>query len=141
LVEKNNLFTQLSPMHKEKIITALRHNRHVVGYLGDGINDAPALRAGDVGISVDSGANIAKESSDIILLEKNLMVLADGVMEGRRIFVRDGQLAVVGAHLLLEYRGSQDYAGHLSSILPDKLTQPNGGNHRRKDLWSWRTLY
>ncbi len=87
LVEKNNIFTQLSPMHKEKIITALRHNRHVVGYLGDGINDAPALRAGDVGISVDSGANIAKESSDIILLEKNLMVLADGVMEGRRIFV------------------------------------------------------
>lgn len=86
LVEKNNIFTQLSPLHKEKIITALRHNRHVVGYLGDGINDAPALRAGDVGISVDSGTNIAKESSDIILLEKNLLVLGDGVMEGRRIF-------------------------------------------------------
>ncbi|MFA5126828.1 MAG: magnesium-translocating P-type ATPase [Patescibacteria group bacterium] len=86
LVEENNIFARLSPLHKERVIRALRQNQHTVGYLGDGINDAPALRAADVGISVDGGANIAKESSDIILLEKNLLVLKDGVLEGRRIF-------------------------------------------------------
>lgn len=85
-VEENTIFARLSPLHKERIIRALQKNGHVVGYLGDGINDAPALKAADVGISVDSGVDIAKESSDVILLEKNLLVLEEGVIEGRRVF-------------------------------------------------------
>ena len=64
-----------------------RSKGHVVGFMGDGINDAPALRAADVGISVDNAVDIAKESADVILLEKNLMVLEEGVLEGRKVFV------------------------------------------------------
>lgn len=81
-----NIFAKLTPMQKEKIVTALRSADHTVGFMGDGINDAPALRAADVGISVDTAVDIAKESSDIILLEKDLSVLFEGVREGRRIF-------------------------------------------------------
>lgn len=84
--ESANVFARISPLDKERIIRALRSHNHVVNYLGDGINDAPALRAADVGISVDTAADIAKESADIILLEKNLGVLKDGVLEGRKIF-------------------------------------------------------
>jgi P-type Mg2+ transporter len=80
------VFAKLSPSHKERIIHALQNKGHVVGFMGDGINDAPALKASDVGISVDSAVDIAKESSDIILLENNLLVLEQGVMEGRRVF-------------------------------------------------------
>ena len=84
--EVNTVFAKLSPSHKERIIHALQSKGHVVGFMGDGINDAPALKAADVGISVDSAVDIAKESSDIILLENSLLVLQDGVMEGRRVF-------------------------------------------------------
>jgi Mg2+-importing ATPase len=84
--EKTTIFAKLSPSHKERIIRALQSKGHVVGFLGDGINDAPALKASDVGISVDSAVDIAKESSDIILLENSLLVLKDGVQEGRRVF-------------------------------------------------------
>ena len=84
--EKTTIFAKLSPSHKERIIRALQSKGHVVGFLGDGINDAPALKAADVGISVDSAVDIAKESSDIILLENSLLVLKDGVQEGRRVF-------------------------------------------------------
>jgi Mg2+-importing ATPase len=80
------VFAKLSPAHKERIIRALQRKGHVVGFLGDGINDAPALHAADVGISVDSAVDIAKESSQIILLENSLLVLRDGVAEGRRVF-------------------------------------------------------
>jgi Mg2+-importing ATPase len=80
------VFAKLSPIHKERIIHALQKKGHVVGFMGDGINDGPALKAADVGISVDSAVDIAKESSDIILLENNLLVLEQGVMEGRRVF-------------------------------------------------------
>jgi Mg2+-importing ATPase len=86
LVKTTNIFSRLSPMQKERVIHALRANGHIVGYLGDGINDAPALKTADVGISVNNAVDIAKESADIILLKKNLMVLEDGVVEGRRIF-------------------------------------------------------
>jgi P-type Mg2+ transporter len=86
-VETVNVFTKLNPLHKERIVRALRANGHVTGYLGDGINDAAALHAADVGISVDSGVDIAKEAADIILLEKSLAVLEQGVIEGRRTFV------------------------------------------------------
>jgi len=85
-VEQHGVFAKLAPMHKERIVRALRSRGHVVGYMGDGINDAPALRAADIGISVDSAVDIAKEAADIILLEKSLMVLDDGVVEGRTTF-------------------------------------------------------
>ena len=86
LAEKNNVFARLSPSQKESIITALQSRRHVIGYMGDGINDAPSMRAADVGISVDTAVDVAKESADIILLEKSLLVLEDGIIEGRRVF-------------------------------------------------------
>jgi P-type Mg2+ transporter len=85
-VETHTVFAKLAPQHKERIVAALRANGHVVGYMGDGINDAPALHAADIGISVDSGVDIAKEVADLILLEKSLLVLDEGVVEGRRIF-------------------------------------------------------
>ncbi len=86
-VEANTIFARLTPAHKERIVRTLRKRGHVVGFLGDGINDAAALRAADIGISVDSAVDIAKEAADIILLEKSLMVLNEGVLEGRRTFV------------------------------------------------------
>lgn len=85
-VEHTNIFARLAPMQKQRVVDALRANGHVVGYMGDGVNDAPSLRHADVGISVDTATDIAKESSDIILLEKSLSVLKDGVYEGRRIY-------------------------------------------------------
>jgi Mg2+-importing ATPase len=85
-VEKTTLFARLSPAHKQRIVRALRGKGHVVGFMGDGINDSPALRAADIGISVDTAADIAKESADLILLEKDLMVLDRGVIEGRKVF-------------------------------------------------------
>lgn len=85
-IKDKQIFAKLTPLDKERIVQALRDMGHVVGFMGDGINDAPALRAADIGISVDSAADIAKESSDIILLEKSLAVLQDGVLEGRKIF-------------------------------------------------------
>jgi Mg2+-importing ATPase len=85
-VEQASLFAKLSPEQKERIVRVLQRNGHVVGFLGDGINDSPALRSADIGISVDTAVDIAKESADIILLEKNLMVLEEGVIEGRRTF-------------------------------------------------------
>jgi P-type Mg2+ transporter len=84
--EQHTLFAKLTPLHKERIVRSLRANGHVVGFMGDGINDAPALRAADIGISVDSAVDIAKEAADIILLEKSLLVLDDGVIEGRTTF-------------------------------------------------------
>jgi len=86
IVETSNVFVRMSPIQKERIVRACHDNGHVVGYMGDGINDAPALKASDVGISVDKAADIARESADIILLRKSLRVLKDGVLEGRKIF-------------------------------------------------------
>ncbi len=86
-VETTDVFARLSPAHKQRIVKALQKQGHVVGFMGDGINDAPALRAADVGISVDNAVDIAKESADMILLEKNLLVLEEGVLEGRKVFV------------------------------------------------------
>ncbi|UTY59184.1 magnesium-translocating P-type ATPase [Massilia sp. erpn] len=86
VAERNTVFAKLSPLHKERLVSALRSQGHIVGFMGDGINDAPALRAADIGISVDSAVDIAKEAADIILLEKSLMVLEEGVLQGRRTF-------------------------------------------------------
>ena len=85
-VKDCDLFSKLSPAQKQRVVDAFQHNGHTVGYMGDGINDAPALREADVGISVDSGVDIAKETADIILLKKDLMVLEEGVVEGRKTF-------------------------------------------------------
>ncbi len=95
--DKAVLFARLSPAHKERVIRALRGKGHVVGFMGDGINDAPALRVADVGISVDNATDIAKESADLILLEKNLMVLEEGVIEGRKVFANIVKYIRMGA--------------------------------------------
>lgn len=85
-VEKANIFARVTPAQKDRILIALKNNGHVVGFLGDGINDAPSLRTSDVGISVDNAVDVAKESADIILLHKDLTVLGEGVLEGRKTF-------------------------------------------------------
>jgi Mg2+-importing ATPase len=116
VVEETTLFARLAPTHKQRIIAALQSKKHVVGFLGDGINDAPALRTADVGISVDSAVDIAKESADLVLLEKSLLVLEDGILEGRKVFanilkyIRMGasssfgnMFSVVGASAFLPY--------------------------------------
>src|SRR5229473_4508413 len=86
LVERTTVFAKMSPLHKSRVVNALKANGHTVGYLGDAINDAPALRDADVGISVDPATDIARESADIILLEKSLLVLEDGVQRGREVY-------------------------------------------------------
>ena len=114
--DETTVFAKLTPSQKERVIKALQRKGHVVGFLGDGINDSPALKAADVGISVDTAVDIAKESADIILLEKNLLVLQTGVIEGRRTFanitkyIRMGassnfgnMFSVIGASILLPF--------------------------------------
>ncbi|TBR36674.1 MULTISPECIES: magnesium-translocating P-type ATPase [Dyella] len=86
VVQRTTVFAKMSPLQKARVVKSLQRQGHTVGFLGDGINDAPALREADVGISVDTATDIAKESADIILLEKNLMVLEEGVLEGRVTF-------------------------------------------------------
>jgi P-type Mg2+ transporter len=85
-VDSTTIFAKLSPLQKSRVISMLKANGHTVGFLGDGINDAPALKEADIGISVDTAVDIAKESADIIMLEKSLLFLKDGVIEGRRTF-------------------------------------------------------
>src|ERR1700736_3993467 len=115
VAEKATLFARLSPAHKERVVHTLRGNRHVVGFMGDGINDAPALRAADVGISVDTAVDIAKESADAILLEKDLLVLEEGVREGRKVF----------ANILKYIRmGASSNFGNMFSVLGASIFLP-----------------
>ena len=86
VVEEVDIFARMNPIQKRRVVSMLRQNGHTVGYMGDGVNDAPALNVSDVGISVDGGTDIAKESSDIILLEQNLEVIHNGVIEGRKVY-------------------------------------------------------
>ncbi|MGF3571938.1 MAG: magnesium-translocating P-type ATPase [Candidatus Bathyarchaeia archaeon] len=86
VVEEVNVFCRVTPAQKDRLINVLKNNGHVVGFLGDGINDAPSLRSADVGISVDNAVDVAKESADIILLQNDLTVLHDGILEGRKTF-------------------------------------------------------
>jgi len=95
--ERTALFARVSPAHKQRIIKALQARNHTVGFLGDGINDAPALHTADVGISVDSAVDIAKASADMILLEKSLQVLDEGVLEGRKVFANISKYVRMGA--------------------------------------------
>ena len=85
-IEEVDVFARLNPLQKERVVKAFKKNGHVVGYMGDGVNDAPSLHTADVGICVDSATDIAKEASDIILLEKSLQVIYDGVVEGRKVY-------------------------------------------------------
>ncbi len=94
---RTTLFARVSPAHKQRIIKALQSRKHIVGFMGDGINDAPALRTADVGISVDTAVDIAKESADMILLEKSLLVLEAGVVEGRKVFANILKYVRMGA--------------------------------------------
>ena len=113
--EKTTLFARVSPAHKQRIILALQSRKHTVGFMGDGINDAPALRAADVGISVDTAVDIAKESADMILLEKSLMVLEEGVIEGRKVF----------ANILKYIRmGASSNFGNMFSVLGASIFVP-----------------
>ncbi|WP_245276335.1 magnesium-translocating P-type ATPase [Methylocapsa aurea] len=91
------VFAKVSPAQKARVIAALHAKGHVVGFLGDGINDSPALKAADVGVSVDTAVDIAKEAADIILLEKNLLVLQEGVIEGRKVFANITKYIKMGA--------------------------------------------
>ena len=96
-VEEANVLARLTPDQKEKVIKTLRAAGHVVGFMGDGINDVLAMKAADVGISVDTAVDVAKESADIILLEKSLLVLEDGIIEGRRVFANITKYIKMGA--------------------------------------------
>jgi len=95
-VERFNLFCRVNPKQKERVIRALKERGHVVGYLGDGINDAPSLHSADVGLSVDSGADVAKAAADMILLKQDLNVLHEGVLEGRRTFANVMKYLLMG---------------------------------------------
>jgi len=97
LVGATTIFAKLSPPQKARVIAALRARGHVVGYLGDGINDGPALKAADVGVSVDTAVDVARDSADIILLEKSLGVLGEGVIEGRKVFANILKYLKMGA--------------------------------------------
>ncbi len=96
-VDEANVLARLTPDQKEKVIKTLRAKGHVVGFMGDGINDVLAMKAADVGISVDTAVDVAKESADIILLEKSLLVLEDGIMEGRKVFANIIKYIKMGA--------------------------------------------
>src|SRR2546428_7894924 len=95
--EQTTLFARMAPGHKQRVIQVLQERRHVVGFLGDGINDSPALRVADVGISVDTAVGIAKEAADIILLEKSLLVVEEGGVGGRKVFCNILKYVRVGA--------------------------------------------
>ncbi len=92
-----DVFVKITPVQKEQIVRELRNSGRVVGFMGDGVNDAPALKSADVGISVDSGVDVAKEAADIVLLEKNLLVLEEGIIEGRKVFANIVKYIRMGA--------------------------------------------
>jgi len=113
--EKATVLARLSPTQKEQVIHALQGNGHVVGFMGDGINDAPALKKADVGISVDTAVDVAKEAADIVLLEKSLLVLDDGIIEGRKVF---------GNIIKYIRMGASSNFGNMFSVLGGSLFLP-----------------
>jgi Mg2+-importing ATPase len=131
-IEEKNVFVKLTPIQKEEVVKTLRNNGHVVGFMGDGVNDAPALKAADVGISVDSAVDVAKEAADIVLLEKSLLVLEEGIMEGRKVFANiikyirmaassnfGNMFSVVGASYILPFLPMQSIQILTNNLLYD----------------------
>ena len=116
LLKRNNIFAKLSPIQKARIVRVLKQNGNVVGYMGDGINDSPALTNSDVGISVDTAVDIAKESADIILLEKDLNVLLDGVMERKKNICKFNEIYKNGNEFQLWRSSFSNYCKHCASI-------------------------
>lgn len=116
LLKRNNIFAKLSPIQKARIVRVLKQNGNVVGYMGDGINDSPALTNSDVGISVDTAVDIAKETADIILLEKDLNVLLDGVMERKKNICKFNEIYKNGNKLQLWGSSFSNYCEHCTTI-------------------------
>ena len=116
LLKRNNTFAKLSPIQKARIVRVLKQNGNVVGYMGDGINDSPALTNSDVGISVDTAVDIAKETADIILLEKDLNVLLDGVMERKKNICKFNEIYKNGNEFQLWRSSFSNYCKHCASI-------------------------
>lgn len=116
LLKRNNIFAKLSPIQKARIVRVLKQNGNVVGYMGDGINDSPALTNSDVGISVDTAVDIAKETADIILLEKDLNVLLDGVMERKKNICKFNEIYKNGNKLQLWGSSFSNYCKHCITI-------------------------
>jgi len=116
-VDEANVLARLTPDQKEKVIKTLRAQGHVVGFMGDGINDVLAMKAADVGISVDTAVDVAKESADIILLEKSLLVLEDGILEGRKVFAN-----------IIKYikMGASSNFGNMFSMVGSNFLLPTG---------------
>ncbi|GJJ03357.1 magnesium-translocating P-type ATPase [Duganella rhizosphaerae] len=162
-VESVSVFAKMAPQQKARVIRALQSRGHVVGYLGDGINDGAALKAADVGVSVDSAVDIAKESADIILLQKSLMALKDGVIEGRKVFGNiskylrmsassnfGNMLSVLGASVLLPFLPMAPVQILLNNLLYDVSQTALASDHvdagylRRPRRWDigniWRSM-
>lgn len=116
LLKRNNIFAKLSPIQKARIVRVLKQNGNVVGYMGDGINDSPALTNSDVGISVDTAVDIAKETADIILLEKDLNVLLDGAMERKKNICKFNEIYKNGNKLQLWGSSFSNYCKHCTTI-------------------------
>lgn len=116
LLKRNNIFAKLSPIQKARIVRVLKQNGNVVGYMGDGINDSPALTNSDVGISVDTAVDIAKETADIILLEKDLNVLLDGVIERKKNICKFNEIYKNGNKLQLWGSSFSNYCKHCTTI-------------------------
>lgn len=116
LLKRNNIFAKLSPIQKARLVRVLKQNGNVVGYMGDGINDSPALTNSDVGISVDTAVDIAKETADIILLEKDLNVLLDGVMERKKNICKFNEIYKNGNKLQLWGSSFSNYCKHCTTI-------------------------
>ncbi len=127
-VKQCNVFVKLSPVQKEQVVRELRSQGHVVGFMGDGINDAPAMKSADVGISVDSAVDVAKEAADIVLLEKSLVVLGEGIMEGRRVFANIIKYIRMGASSNFGNMFSVVGASYLFPFLPMQPVQVLANN-------------
>lgn len=123
IVEEANVFARVTPPQKDRIINALMRNGHVVGFLGDGINDASSMKIADVGISVDNAVDVAKESADIILLQKDLGVLLDGILEGRKTFGNTMKYIMMGTSSNFGNMFSAAFASLFLPFLPMLPTQ------------------
>jgi Mg2+-importing ATPase len=123
IVDEGTVFVKVTPMQKQRIVQSLRGRGHAVGFLGDGINDAPALKTADVGISVDTAVDVAKEAADIVLLEKSLLILSDGIVEGRRVFANIVKYIRMGASSNFGNMFSVLGASYLFPFLPMRPIQ------------------